>query len=190
MDKERENEEKRYIRKLKKGDEKALRAIYLKYHEELYTVAFKYLRNKELAEDAVHDVFVKLWDNRDKLDQAGSLSGFLFTAIENHVLNMIDAQRRKMGKQEKLSKEKEQDEKASDFIIRFSDYQQAYEDAIEKLPQARKKVFELRMNEGLTNDEVAEYLNISVNTVKSQFYKASKFIREYVSEHSDKNTGT
>lgn len=187
---DKESEEKRFIRKLKEGDEKTLRAIYLKYHEELYTVALKYLRNKELAEDAVHDVFVKLWDNRDKLDQTGSLSGFLFTAIENHVLNMIDAQRRKMGKQEKLSKEKEQDKKASDFVIRFSEYQQVYEEAVDKLPQARKKVFELRMKEGLTNDEVAQYLDISVNTVKSQFYKASKFIREYVSEHSDENTGT
>lgn len=184
------NEEKRLIRKLKEGDEKTLRVVYLKYHEELYTVAVKYLRNKELAEDAVHDIFVKLWDNRDKLDQTGSLSGFLFTAIENHVLNMIDAQRRKMGKQEKLSKEKEQDKKATDFVIRFSEYQQVYEDAIEKLPKARRHVFELRMKEGLTNQEVADYLDISIHTVKSQFYKASKFVREYVSEHADEDTGT
>lgn len=187
---DKENEEQRLIRKLKEGDEKTLRAIYMKYHEELYTVAFKYLRNKELAEDAVHDVFVKLWDNRNKLDQAGSLSGFLFTAIENHVLNMIDAQRRKMGKQEKLSKEKEQDKNATDFVIRFSEYQQVYEDAIENLPKARRKVFELRMKEGLTNKEVAKYLDISIHTVKSQFYKASKYIRKYVNEHSDKETGT
>lgn len=185
---DKENEEKKLIRKLKEGDEKSLRVIYLKYHEELYTVAVKYLRNKELAEDAVHDVFVKLWDNRDRLDQAGSLSGFLFTAIENHVLNMIDSHRRKMGKQEKLSKEKEQDKKSSDFVIRFSEYQKVYEEAIDKLPSARRKVFLLRMKEGLTNQEVAEYLEISIHTVKSQFYKASKFVRNYVSEHADKDT--
>ncbi len=55
------------MRRLKEGDEKAFRQIYLKYHKELYSVAVKYLRTEDLADDAVHDIFVKLWDNRDKL---------------------------------------------------------------------------------------------------------------------------
>jgi RNA polymerase sigma-70 factor (ECF subfamily) len=185
-----DKEEKNLIRELKEGDETAFRNIYLKYHRELYTVAIKYLRNKELAEDAVHDIFVKLWDYRDKLDNSGSLSGFLFTALENHVLNMISSRRRKLEKKAKLSKEKNQEKRASDNIPPISEYQKLYQEAIEKLPQAQRKVFELRIKEGLTNKEVAELRKISVHTVKSHFYKASKFIREYVGEHVGNNTGT
>lgn len=185
-----DNEEKKLIRQLKKDDELAFRKIYLEYHKELYTVAVKYLRSKELAEDAVHDIFVKLWDNRNNLNSSGSLSGFLFTALENHVLNIIDARKRKSGKKAKLSKEKDQEKKASDNIPPISEYQKLYHEAIDKLPPARRQVFELRIKEGLTNKEVADYRGISIHTVKSQFYKASKFIREYVSEHVDENTGT
>lgn len=184
-----DSEEKKLIRQLKEDDEAAFRKIYLKYHKELYTVAIKYLRSRELAEDAVHDIFVKLWDNRNNLNSSGSLSGFLFTALENHVLNIIDARKRKSGKKAKLSKEKDQ-EKASDNIPPISEYRKLYQEAIEKLPQARRQVFELRIKEGLTNKEVAEYRGISINTVKSHFYQASKFIREYVSKHVGDNTGT
>lgn len=185
-----DDEEKQLIRRLKNNEEKAFRTIYIKYHKELYTVAGKYLRSKELAEDAVHDVFVKLWDNRKKLEESGSLSGYLFTALENHVLNMIETRRRKLKKKAKLSDEKNEEKEATDHVIPFSDYQKFYEEAIEKLPQVRREVFELRMKEGLTNREVAEIREISVNTVKSHFYKASKFIREYVSKHADTNRGT
>ncbi len=86
-DMDKDKEEKKLISELKEGSEKAFRKIYLKYHKELYKLALRYLRKTELAEDAVHDIFVKMWDYRDQLDTSGSLSGFLFTALENHVLN-------------------------------------------------------------------------------------------------------
>lgn len=191
-DKGKNKEEKKLIRELKEGSEKAFRKIYLKYHKELYTLALKYLRKAELAEDAVHDIFVKMWDYRDQLDTSGSLSGFLFTALENHVLNIIDADKRKLHKKKKLSKEKEQTQKATDNLVPFSEYQKIYQEAIEKLPKARREVFELRIKDGLTNKEVSQIRDISINTVKSHFYKASKFIRTYVREHiridRDKNS--
>lgn len=180
----KQNEDKMLMRKLKEGDEEAFRNIYLKYYQELYTVAVKYLRSENLAEDAIHDVFVKLWDNRSSLEQSGSLSGYLFTALKNHVFNMVDARQRKLKKEIKHSKEKDRDEESTGRIIDFSEYQEVYDKAIERLPEARRQVFKLRMKEGLTNKEVAEYQDISINTVKSQFYKASKFVRNYVKKHA------
>lgn len=178
-----DREEKKLIQKLKEGDEEAFRKIYLKYHRELYTIALKYLRRKELAEDAVHDIFVKMWEYRNELEKSGSLSGFLFTALENHVLNILDARKRKLRKKEQLLHERIQKEKTTDDILPFAEYRDVYNDAIEKLPEARREVFELRIKEGLTNKEVSKYRGISIHTVKSQFYKASKFIREYVGKH-------
>lgn len=180
----KKDEDKILMRKLKEDDEKAFRAIYLKYHQELFTVAMKYLRSENLAEDAVHDIFVKLWDSRETLEKSGSLSGFLFTAIKNHVLNMVNAQKRKLQKEVELKQEKSRDEHSSDHKINVTEFQEVYKEAIDKLPSARRKVYELRIKEGLTNEEVADYQGISINTVKSQFYKASKFIREYIKEHA------
>lgn len=178
------------LQKLKAGDEKSFRKIYLKYHKKLYRVAFRYLRSKSLAEDAVHEVFVKLWDSRKKLKTSGSLKGFLHTAIKNHVLNIIDKDRRRLKNHINLSYEKKAKNLKTDNIIDLSEYRSLYKLAVEQLPEKRREVFELRTSEGLTNREVAEYMEISIHTVKSQYYKASNFIKEYVRQHIKKETGS
>lgn len=182
--------EKILLRRLKAGDEHTFREIYVTYHKQLYSLAFKYLRVKELAEDAVHDVFVKLWDSRTKLEESGSLSGFLFTAVKNHVMNTILSHKRKLKKKIQLAYEERLDEGDPRNVIFLSEYKKIYQAAIEQLPEACREVFELRVKEGLTNDEVAEYLGISIHTVKSQFYKASKFIREFLDKRNNSDTGT
>lgn len=181
---------KRLLQKLKTGDEKSFRRIYLKYHKQLYRMALKYLRSKLLAEDAVHDVFVNLWDNKEKLKTSGSLRGFLYTAVKNHVLNVIDKDRRRVKKHVNLSYEKKINRMEADNVIELSEYREVYQSAVEQLPEKRREVFELRTEEGLTNREVAEYMEISVYTVKSQYYKAFTFIQEYVRKNMNRKTGT
>jgi RNA polymerase sigma-70 factor (ECF subfamily) len=185
-----ESEDQVLLKKIKAGDESSFRKIYLKYHKKLYRVALKYLRGKSLAEDAVHDIFVKLWDNRKKLKTSGSLKGFLFTSIKNHVLNVIDKDKRRVKKHIKLSYERKIKNMERDNVIALSEYRSFYQSAVEQLPEKRRKVFELRTSDGLTNREVAEYMEISIHTVKSQYYKASTFIKEYVHQHMKRETGS
>jgi len=185
-----EKEDCELLKSLKKGEVNAFRKVYEKYHKQLYSFALKYLRNRELAQDAVHDIFVKLWENRKKLDAAGSLSGYLFTMVKNHVLNLISNEKRKLKKHVKLSYEKKIKNMEPSNIILLSEYRDLYQIAVEKLPEKRQQIFKLRTNEGLTNKEVARYLEISVNTVKSQYYKASKFIKSFVENNLNRNTGS
>ncbi|HLR76302.1 MAG TPA: RNA polymerase sigma-70 factor [Balneolaceae bacterium] len=185
-----DNEDKQLLLKIRKGDEQAFRKVYLKYHEELYNVALKYLRSEDLAEDAVHDIFVKLWDNRKKLDQAGSLSGFIFTSLKNHVINMVNSQKRKMKKKVKIAQQKKEEKSKHANVIHLSTFRNKCQQAIKKLPEKRRQVFKLRYEEGLTNREIADYLDLSIHTVKSQYYKAIKFIREYVNKGEQRETGT
>ncbi|WP_372634931.1 RNA polymerase sigma factor [Fodinibius sp.] len=178
------------LQKLKKGDETSFRSIYLKYHKRLFRLAFKYLRSKSLAEDAVHEVFVALWNERKKLRLSGSLRGFLFTAVKNHVLNVIDKDRRRLKKHIKHFYEKKTNRLEAANVIELSEYRGLYQVAVEQLPEKRREVFELRTEEGLTNREVAAYMDISVHTVKSQYYKASTFIKEYVRMNINRETGS
>lgn len=171
--------------RIKQGDERAFRRAYDAYHNELYDAAFKFLRTKEQAEDAVHDVFVKLWDNRKTLRTSGSLKGFLFTAVKNHVLNIIDSNKRELQRNIKFNYEEQRKILVDDIEIELADYMPIVNEAIALLPESRRRVFNLRYKEGLTSNEVAEYLDISVHTVKSQHYKAVKFIREHIYESLD-----
>jgi len=178
------------LEKIKAGDEQSFRLIYEKYHEQLYRVALKYLRSKELAEDAVHDVFIKLWNNRKKLEKSGSLKGFLFTTAKNHVLNMLSRNKRKVKKHILLRYERKVSRMEPANVIALSEYRGLYRQAVKERPPKRREVFKLRTDEGLTNREAAQFLDISVHTVKSQYYKASNFIRDYVNERISSRTGT
>lgn len=179
------NSEKAQLQKLKNGDEECFREIYDQYHRRLYGIAFKYLKSKELAQDAVHDVFVKLWNRRRDLDADGSLKGFLFTSVKNHVLNMIRDRKREVQKNQKYANLKPVKKNNTEADLTLKNYKQVFRDGLEELPEGKKEIFNLKMNKGISNKEIAQKLDISVNTVKSQYYKASQFIKNHLSEHTD-----
>lgn len=103
---------------------------------------------------------------------------------------MINSNKRKLKKHVKLLYEREVERLESNNVIVLSEYKELYELATTKLPEKRREIFKLKADEGLTNKEVADYLGISIHTVKSQYYKASNFIRDYVNEHINRKTGT
>lgn len=171
------------IQQLKSGDEQAYEKIYLFYHKRLYSFAFKYLKSKELAEDAVHDTFIKLWEHRQNITT--SIKGFLFTSVRNHVMNMIRNNRKKVLKHIQLENQKTPRLNKTDEKILYSEYQKILARGLNELPDGKKEIFKLKSVQGLTNQEIADKLDISIHTVKSQYYQASKFIREYLDKHAD-----
>ncbi len=182
MDPDSEQEK---LQKLKDGDEECFRKIYDEYHRRLYGIAFKYLKSKELAEDAVHDVFVKLWNHRKELDEKGSLKGFLFTSVKNHVLNMIRDHKKEVQKNQKYATLKPVKKNNTEADITLQNYKRVFEAGLQELPKGKRKIFNMKMEHDVSNKDIAQELDISVNTVKSQYYKASQFIKDHLSEYTD-----
>lgn len=181
--KQQKNQE--IIKGLKRGEEYAFRNIYDKYHKTVYGIALKYLKDKSLAEDAVHDIFIKLWEYRQNLDEQRSLKGFLITSTKNHVLNMIRDQKRDNEKNKRYSRLKPVSQNRTYSKLTFQNYKQVFQHCLKMLPEGKREIFKLKMNKGISNKKIAEKLDISVNTVKSQYYKASKFIKEELSRRTE-----
>lgn len=172
---------------IKKGDRESFKKLYNKYHKPLYYLSKKYLKNETFAKDAVQDIFVKLWKKRDELNESCSIKSFLFTMLKNHVLNMI---RDKKNHRKILSELKRTDFSTSESNpienkVIYSEYIDFLKKAIKKLSPAERKVFQMRSFEGLSNAEIAEENGVSVNTVKTQYYLSSKFVRNYLKKHAD-----
>ena len=74
---------------LKQGNQLAFTILYNTYSDQAYRLAFKYLCNKELAEDAVQNLFMKIWTKREDLDERRPLNHFLFTVLKNDILNIL-----------------------------------------------------------------------------------------------------
>jgi RNA polymerase sigma-70 factor, ECF subfamily len=77
------------VRLLKKGDINAFNAIYYKYCKKLYAFVIMYLKQEEDAEEIVQEVFIKIWQSKDKIDVSSSFESFLFTIAYNATMSLF-----------------------------------------------------------------------------------------------------
>lgn len=170
--------------KIRTGNQQAFRELYDRYHVQMYYIAKKYVKSTDLAQDAVQDIFVKLWEKRFRIDESKSIKGFLFTMLRNHVLNMIRDRKDEIVSITGIeSKELPRQNLTEDELV-YKEYHEIVKQGLEELSDRKREVFELRTLQGHTNSEVAHLLNINIRTVKTHFYNSSKFMREYLKNHA------
>lgn len=171
---------KRLIEQIRNGNRDAFEIFYWSYRQPVYNLALKYLKSQELAEDAVQDVFLKIWSSRENLNDDKSLRGLLFSSLKNHVLNMIKTNKRRIIRQFDYIEHTVHLNSGPDEDVQHAELQQILKEGIQQLPIGKQTVFRLKRIEGYSNREIANRLDISVNTVKSQFQRANDFITSYV----------
>lgn len=164
------------INSLRKGDEKAYMFLLDKYHRRLYAYAMNLVNNHALAEDIVQNVFLKTWNYRKKLNAEFSIQSFLYKSIYNEFVNSYKKDKSVMMLQMKYYESlaelvENSDDKVIEKMIRLVSKE------IEKLPPKCREIFSLSKKEGLSNIEIAEYLNISQKTVEAQITKGFNTLR-------------
>lgn len=171
-------------KRLIEGDEKAFRDVYDLYHKYLYFVAYKFLKSESLAQDAVQDIFLKLWANRKKLKPGHSCKAFLHVCLKNHLINLYRSRNREMQEQMELSYKTHQSISSSTYEdVVYADYEKILEEGIGRLSARKREIFKLSAFKGLSREEIADRLGISKGTVKLQIVKSSQFVKAYLREH-------
>lgn len=166
------------VQLMQNGDERVLIEIYSRYWDKMLAVAFNRLGNQEEAEECVQDVLFKLWKLRDDFSLAKvELSNYLARAIRNQSFNILDRRYRERLKSENYAPGKDINLLSPErqFIIR--EIQEQIDNSINALPPQCQLVFKLSRQEGLSNKEIAEKLNLSENTIKSHIKKANRDIQ-------------
>lgn len=172
------------IKELKKGNSNAYTFLVEKYNQKLCAYAFSLTHDYDLAQDIVQNVFIRLWHQRAKLKNEFVIQRFLYKLIYNEFID----QYRKM-KSTMVIEKKYID--ALDAIIEDTDKSRIeklinlVKKEIENLPPKCKQTFLLSKQEGLTNIEISEYLNVSIKTVEAQITKAFSIIREKTGEKTN-----
>lgn len=169
---------------IRSGDEEAFREIYDRYHIQMLYIAKKYLKSPGLSEDAVQEVFIKLWEKRHTLDEKKSVKGFLFTMLKNHVLNMIRDKKEQIISFSQVKKVLLPKKNVTEDDLIYQEYQEILEQGKKELSDRKREVFELKTVEGKTNSEVADHLGLNIRTVKTHYYLSSKFIKMYLHKHA------
>lgn len=166
---------------IKNDNQLAFATIYDRYNRGMFVLVRRYLKNQEMAEDAVQQVFVNLWVNRNHINEDLNLRSFLFTALKNHTLNTIRDERSSIAKNYEFLMESLHDGDDESEIEGTFEMTSLIEKAVKNLSPQRRQIYYLKIMEGCSNQEVADKLIISINTVKSQYYHILKEIRSYAS---------
>lgn len=177
--------EKLLVSELMGGNEKAFRKLFNAYRNDVYAYSISIIKTKTLAEEIVQDVFLKIWQHRDRLNPDLSFKSYIFTITRNLTFNLITkvANNRKM-KEEVFYKSQKSYTPVEDRIAEI-DYELIKNEAIELLPARRKIIFKMSREEGKSYEEISKELNISVSTVKGQMSKALATIRDFLNSHGD-----
>ncbi|HEY9197272.1 MAG TPA: RNA polymerase sigma-70 factor [Mucilaginibacter sp.] len=171
--------------RLKGGDVEAYKLIYDKYHSRLYYYALKFLKMPELAEDVIHDVFMKLWEIREQLKPEFGIVGYLYKISRNHVFKLLKKITTETELRNRVLSIIEEQAMESEASLQWNEYAQLLDGAVNQLPPQCKKVFTLCRKEGKTYEEAATILGISKHTVKEHMTAAMKSIRKYFSQNAD-----
>lgn len=166
------------VQLMQSGDERVLIEIYNRYWEKMLAVAFNRLGNQEEAEECVQDVLYKLWKLRDDFLLAKvELSNYLARAIRNQSFNVLDRRYRERLKSENYTPGKDINLLSPERQLIIRELQQQIDNSINALPPQCQLVFKLSRQDGLSNKEIAEKLNLSENTIKSHLKKANRDIQ-------------
>jgi RNA polymerase sigma-70 factor (ECF subfamily) len=152
--------------------------LFKLHYSRLCSYANLFLNDPDAAEDVVQEVFFKLWKNREELVISTTIKSYLFRAVRNGCMNVID--HISIRDAHKIINEEDMKESESNLIDEtiLSELEQRIKETIDQLPAERRKIFILSRYEGLKYREIADRLNISVKTVENQMYQALKFMRE------------
>lgn len=166
---------------LKKGSHLAFTELFAKYNVPLYYLAWHFLSDKEQARDAVQQVYLKLWETKEHLNESLNFKSYLFVMMKNHLLNQLrDIQKTSLTDIAEADGLKSELNIADE--IETQELSAELLSAIERLSPQKKRICKLKVYEGKTNTEIAGLLNISVNTVKVQYNQIIKELRAHVTE--------
>lgn len=164
---------------LQKGNERAFTAIYERYHKLLYVLAYKYLKDNDTAKDAVQQIFLKLWESRSLFSIHINLRNYLYTMLKNHLLNEIRNNYTALEKNYELAQETIEYENEILSKLEEKEMTEQLYRAIDSLPEQKKAVCLYKLKDSLSNQEIAEKMQISIPTVKTHYSQAIKLLREH-----------
>lgn len=183
MSSEREIPETALIEQLKNNSVPAFDALYKLYFRAVYANILRITREATSAEDIVQEVFIRLWEKRSMINSEQPLGNWLFVVSYNRSMNYLRSRlREKLGMQQLVPVITTVE---TDDWLMTEQQLHTLEQAIDRLPPQRKKVFLLCKMQGKTYAEAADNLQISKYTVKEHIVKANDFIREYVRMHPE-----
>jgi len=163
------------------GDKEALELIFRTYFDELSLFGHKLTRNTEIVEDSLQDMFFKLWKNRNNLNGIGNIRGYLLKALRHHIYDNLSWKNRFVNCETPPEDLFEIEFSHEDFLITEQLNQETREKLISILNQltnSQREAIYLRFFKGYDFNNIAEIMDISVQSVRNSIHRGLLAMRE------------
>lgn len=174
--------EKELLSRLQGGDEWAFRQIFDQYYHPLCIFAERLIGNRTDGEDIVEEVLLKLWTGKTAFVSTEHLKAYLFRCIRNAGLNHIKTWKHAAERQYEFSLSQDEAENGYLAEITRAEAHLQLHNAIASLPPQARKIITMTFIEGKSNEEVADLLRLSVNTIKAQKQRGLALLRRDLPE--------
>ena len=173
------------VRRARDGDSRAFDELVSRYADKAFRLSFKVLRHEQDAEDAVQDAFLAAYRNLGRFEERSSFSTWIYRVAMNAALMRLRKRREGMVSMDRPPRADDRDatmqleDKSAGPLARTASGEvgDAIQEAVAGLPEDLREVFILREDAGLSNQEVAEMLELSVPAVKSRLHRARLDLR-------------
>jgi len=163
------------------GNETAFEKLYYIYYDRLFRFAMHIVKNEMCCQEVVSDVFLNIWQIREKLPTIADLDAYLYKSVKNTALHYVDKESRRPKFEElSLSIEYMPDDSDPENMMIYDELNKTLTDVIESLPERCRIIFKLAREDGFPYKKISEVLDISVKTIDAQMRIARQKIEEAV----------
>jgi RNA polymerase sigma factor (sigma-70 family) len=155
----------------------------------LYLVAFRFLKRQEEAEDAVQEVFIRLWNRPGELDKYDSLEAFAVTMVKNYCIDILRKEKSIVREDHNNHMDVINNDPSPYEALENNETSQILNNIIEELPENYRQIIMLKEMDGLTYDEMAAVTNQNINTLRVNLSRARKMIRDEFKKRRYEYTG-
>lgn len=178
-------DESEILKLISQGDEHAFAKLFKHHQDKIYSVAFKLTHSVTTAKEIVEDVFLKIWLRRSSLLDVHDFPAYLFIITRNEAYRVLKQIARNYQFVElKNNSQLLADNNADDVVIE-KEYNSIFREAVNRLPEQQKLVYNLIKETGLKRNEAADFLHLTPETVKFHLAQAMKNIRSFCALHLD-----
>ena len=181
------------VRRVKKGDYRAFDLLVLKYQSRVVATAFKYVKERQLAEDIAQEAFIKSYKSIDSFREESSFYTWVYRIAVNTAKNyLVSAKRRDevvisdLSEDDSFYPEKSDVDSPQD-LLKANELRDLIFDTLSSLGEETRTALSLREFDGLSYEQIAEIVKCPVGTVRSRIFRGREMIEDVVGKHMDKN---
>ena len=175
--------EQQLISQLRNGSKDAFEQLFERYSQKMYRFSLSYLKSETESEEIVQDVFLKIWENRDKLRNETSFQSYLFTIAFNAIRKLFNKKTREVRSRAEIIKTLSEENPSLETNPDLDTLVVKLEQLIAQMPDRRREIFIKRKKEGKSVKVIADEMNISPKTVENQITEAMNYLkREFNSD--------